>query len=133
MKRHLLAAGAVVALCAVGILAAPVLAGAPSVPATAKKLSRAEIVALYDGSTFKYTDFRAENPNTGTVTFDLKNLISSGDDKTYGHFLTALRLDGDQICGKSGGYEGCAAVYVDNKDIYEVGADGVVRITLEKQ
>ncbi|HVP98700.1 MAG TPA: hypothetical protein VMS87_05455 [Roseiarcus sp.] len=133
MKRRFLAAGTAVALCAVGIVAAPVLAGAPSVPATAKKLSGAEIVALYEGSTFKFTDFSSDVPNAGTVTFDFKNQISSGELDGYGHFIRSLKMDGDQICGQGGGYTLCRSVYVDGARIYEVDTKGAVRSTLQKQ
>jgi hypothetical protein len=61
------------------MVAAPVFAfGAPSLPATAKKLSAKEIVAIYDRSTFKFKDFTSNVPNTGTVTFNFNNKITSG-------------------------------------------------------
>jgi hypothetical protein len=116
------------------MVAGPVPAfGAPSLPPTAKKLSGKEIVILYDGFTFKFKDFLSDVPNTGTVTFDFKNRVTSGTLDGYGHTLGSIKLDGDKLCNQGGGFNTCSNVYVDGTDIYEVNSEGIVVSTLQKQ
>ncbi len=132
MKTCLL--GTVTAIAVSAIVAAPVITfGAPTLPTMAKKLSGKEIVAIYDGSTFKFKDYRSEIPNTGTVSFDLKNNISSGTLDGYGHTLGSIKIDGDKFCNQGGGAKVCSTVYMNGTDIYEVSAEGAVVVILQKQ
>ena len=134
MKGHQLIAVAAGAIAVGAMVVAPVLAsGAPSLPKTAKKLNGNEIVILYDGSNFKFKDFRSDVPNTGTVTFDFKNQIRSGKLDGYGNTLGSVKIDGDKLCSQGGGFNMCLSVYVDGTDIYEVGSEGVVVSVLQKQ
>jgi hypothetical protein len=134
MKGHLRVTVAAGVIAVGAIVAAPVLASdAPSLPSTAIKLSGKEIVAIYDGSTFKFKDFKSDVPSTGTITFDLKNNITSGTLNGYGHTLHSIKLNGDKLCSQGGGFETCSSVYFDGADIYEVSAEGIVVSTLQKQ
>ena len=132
MKDRLLSA--IAAMVVSGLAAVPVLAfGAKTLPTTAEKLSGNQILALYDGSTFKFKDYRSEIPNTGTVIFDLKKNIRSGKLDGYGQILGSVKINGDTLCGQGGGNEICTSVYVSGTDIYEVSPEGVVVVILEKQ
>lgn len=129
MKGHQLVAVAAGAIALSAMVVVPVLAfGAPSLPKTSKKLNGTEILTLYDGSNFKFKDFRSDVPNTGTVTFDFKNQIRSGKLDGYGNTLGSVKIDDDKLCEQGGGFNLCLSVYVDGTDIYEVGAEGVVSV-----
>ena len=51
---------------------------APKLPASAKKLSGAEISALFDGATMSFESYAHPNFVTGTANFDLKNRTQTG-------------------------------------------------------
>jgi hypothetical protein len=110
---------------------------APSLPASAKKLSGKEITALYDGLTINFNNFTMKQPLIGTDTYNLKGHSHQG---TYsmggksGTFSGRARVKGDQFCHKEGsGAEHCAFVYTDGADIYETNAKGIVESLNHKQ
>lgn len=112
-------------------LAAPAQAAeAPSLPASAKKLSAAEIVALYDRHAFAFTTWTAFGVATGTVTYDFRTGTSSG---TYrmgsfsGSIDGRIHMQGDRFCYKvKMDREHCNFVYRDGSDIYDVEPGGTV-------
>lgn len=109
-----------------------VAADAPTLPATAKKLSGQEIAALYGDATIKYQNFTQAVPFTGSVTFDLKANTEHGTYTTgasTGEFSGRVRIVGDQWCHRVGsGVEFCSSVYANGDDIYEVDKYGVVEL-----
>ena len=68
--------------CAVLVLslttASALAAEAPSLPASAKKLTAAQITKLYDGQTFSFTSYTRFGVASGTVTYDFKTNSSHG-------------------------------------------------------
>jgi len=108
---------------------------APTLPATAKKLTGAEIMALYDGSTVKWTNFA--QGMTGTATSDFKKKTETGTwaagDKK-GNYTSAISVKGDTFCYKTGkSKEVCNSVYTEGADIYQVNAKGIVESEDQKQ
>jgi hypothetical protein len=113
------------------LLTVPALAvNAPRLPSTAKKLTGAEIIKLYDGHTISFNNFSLNKPLSGQFTFNYKAKTISG---TYvfgtekGTFKGSIRISGDSYCYKvRKGKESCGAIYKDGPDIYEVNSMGRV-------
>src|SRR5438105_2912510 len=84
------------------LLPIPCLAiDAPALPASAKKQTGAEIMALYDGQTYAFNNFTEKEPLTGQTTYDLEKKITSGKwvmGKSGGDFKAKARVNGDQFC-----------------------------------
>jgi hypothetical protein len=110
---------------------------APKVPAGAKKLTGAEIIAAYDGNTYVFDNFTEKEPLTGKTTYDLKKKTTTGEwamGKEGGKFKGKARIKGDQFCYTVGGQkEKCNFVYEDGPDIYEVDTKGVVTSKIHKE
>jgi hypothetical protein len=104
----------------------------PRLPSTAKKLTAAEIVRLYDGHTMSFSNFTLNKPLSGevSVSFKTKTITGTyvfGDDK--GTFKGTIRMKGDYYCynvGKKSRGEVCGRIYSDGRDIYEVNSMGKV-------
>jgi hypothetical protein len=103
---------------------------APKLPASAKKLSGKEIVALYDGATVSFNNFTAKESLTGTVTYDFKSKTHKGHyvlGTQSGDFEGPIRINGNTFCHKENkGKETCSSVYTDGSSIYETNAKGAV-------
>ena len=103
---------------------------APKVPASAKKLTGAEITLLYDNATIAFDNFTQKSSVTGTATFDLKKKTSKGTWESggqSGNFTGAVQVKGDKWCYVNGNKKQvCDSVYMDGDDIYEVNAKGIV-------
>lgn len=112
------------------VMTVPAIAAtAPKLPADAKKLTGPEITALYDGATFKWTNYSVGA--TGTVTLDLKKGSEVGTwakGTAKGKISdTSIHVKDDTFCYKSGkAKEVCSSVYTSGTDIYEVDAKGNV-------
>jgi outer membrane protein assembly factor BamB len=103
--------------------------GADKVPATAKLLTKAEIMAAYSGATLKWTHPYTDK-GTGTAAFNTdltsgKGTFVFGKDK--GEFESKITFKGDQYCWaakgkgeKKFGKRVCNLVYLDGKIAYEV-------------
>ncbi len=106
-------------------------AEAPKLPASAKRLNGAAIVALYDGKTFAYTSFTFFGVVTGEVTYDFKTETNHGTyqlGSRHGTFNGSIHVSGDKFCYKTGRTgERCNYVYIDGDDVYEVGQSGIVQ------
>ena len=104
----------------------------PKLPASAKKLTGAEISALFDGATISFESYAHPNFVTGTATFDLKNHTQTGSweapvVKKKGDVKGFVEVKGDQWCFKpEPTKEYCNFVYQDGGDIYEVSSGHVV-------
>ena len=110
---------------------------APKVPASAKRLTGAEIVALYDGNTYAFQTF-GKNGVTGVNSYDFKKGVNPGtyvtSNGTKGTFTATIRIKGDQFCYKVGSdKETCIAVYLDGATVYSTDAKGLVTAVAHKQ
>jgi len=112
-------------------------AKAPALPDSAKKLSAAEIVSLYDGKTFSFTTYTAFGVATGSVTYDFKTRTNRGNYQLgfrKGEIDGKIRMDGDRFCYKVRlDSEHCDFVYVAGNDIYDVDPSGKVRSVNRRQ
>jgi hypothetical protein len=100
-KTGLVRSATILWLC--GLCTSAFAAKAPELPASAKKLSAAEIVSLYDGKSFSFTTYTAFGVATGTVTYDFKTKTNSGNYQLgfrKGDIDGKIRLDGDRFCYK---------------------------------
>ena len=118
----------------------PAVAGEtpPLLPTTAKKLSGADITALYDGATVNWHRFKVGG--TGTTTYDFKTKTISGTwamGGKKGTFTGKIRVKEDKFCytinPANKNKEICGSVYTDGTNIYEVTAKGVVDAQNQKQ
>jgi hypothetical protein len=119
-------------------LAAPALAvQLPSLPASAKKLTGAEIKALYDGKTFTFTAYTFFGVATGTVTYDFQTGTSHGSYNLGWHngdIDGRIHLDGDKFCYKVGlDREHCDFMYSAGQSIYDVDPNGTVQSVNQQQ
>jgi hypothetical protein len=127
-----------VALFGVGISAAAAVT-APKLPASAKKLTGAEISALFDGATLTFESYAHPNLVSGTATFDLKNHSQTGTWEAAavnkkGDVSGFVEVKGDQWCFKPDpNKEFCNFVYKDGDDIYEVSGSKVVLAKEKRQ
>lgn len=114
-----------------GLCTSGAAAKAPALPASAKKLSAAEIVSLYDGNTFSFTTYTAFGVATGSVTYNFKSKTNRGKYQLgfrKGDIDGKIRMEGDKFCYKVRlDSEHCDFVYVAGKDIYDVDPSGKVR------
>ena len=103
---------------------------APKLPVNARKLTGAEIVALYGVGSFRFHNFTGKQSVTGTFRVNFTKKTASGtfvDGKGKGTWSGTVRISGDRFCRKiSKRREGCVSVYVDGTTIYEVNGSGVV-------
>ena len=112
---------------------------APKLPASAKKLTGAEISALFDGATLTFESYAHANLVSGTATFDLKNHTQTGTWEAAavnkkGDVSGFVEVKGDQWCFKPDpSKEFCNFVYKDGDDIYEVSSSKVVVAKDKKQ
>jgi hypothetical protein len=112
---------------------------APKLPASAKKLTGAQISALFDGATITFASYAHPNLVTGTATFDLKNHTQTGSWEApavnkKGDVKGFIEVKGDQWCFKPDAKsEFCNSVYQDEGDIYEVSSSHVVVAKERKQ
>jgi hypothetical protein len=112
---------------------------APKLPASAKKLTGAEISALFNGATMTFESYAHPNLVTGTATFDLNNHTQTGTweaqaVKKKGDVKGFVEVKGDQWCFKPDPTkEFCNFVYKDGADIYEVSSSNVVVSKEKKQ
>jgi hypothetical protein len=134
-SRLLRAAAVAAMLMALG--SAALAAQAPDLPASAKKLSAAQIASLYDGHTFTFTTYTAFGVATGTVTYDFASKTNRGKYKLgfhTGDIDGKIRMDGDKFCYKVRmDSEHCDFVYLAGKDIYDVDPSGSVRSVNRRQ
>jgi hypothetical protein len=99
----------------------------PKLPATAKKLTGAEITALYDGLTVNWHNYALSG--TGTATYDLKKGSQTGTwniGGKSGAINGKIRVKGDTFCYTVNSKEECDSIYTDGADIYEVNSKGIV-------
>jgi hypothetical protein len=122
----------IVAVVGIGLVSSPAAAiKSPKLPSTAKKLTAAEIIRLYDGRTMSFSNFSLNKPLTGEVTVSFKTKTISGtyvfgDEK--GEFKGKIRMKGDNYCYSVGkkSKEICGKIYSDGATIYEVNSMGRV-------
>jgi hypothetical protein len=98
-------------------------------PASAKRLNAAAIVALYDGKTFAFKSVTDFGIATGEVSYDFKTNTNHGTYQLgphHGTFSGAIRVSGDKFCYKARGGDICNYVYIDGADVYEVKQSGFV-------
>jgi len=106
----------------------------PKLPLTAKKLTGAEITALYDGVTVNWHNYALSG--TGTATYDLKKGVQTGTwnmGGKSGAINGTIRVKGDTFCYTVNKKEECDSVYTDGADIYEVNSKSVVVSKNQKQ
>jgi hypothetical protein len=112
-------------------------AEAPPLPASAKKLTAAQITKLYDGQTFSFTSYTRFGVATGTVTYDFRSNSSHGTYQLGWHHGTIdgqIHMDGDKFCYKVGmDREHCDFMYRAGKSVYDVEPDGTVQSVNQKQ
>ncbi len=127
-----------VALFGVGISVAAAVT-APKLPASAKKLTGAEISALFDGATLTFESYTHPNLVSGTATFDLKNHTQTGTWEAAavnkkGDVSGFVEVKGEQWCFKPDPKkEFCNFVYMDGADVYEVSGSKVVLAKEKRQ
>jgi hypothetical protein len=134
VKRH---ARLIAVLTLVLIPCAALAAEAPKVPVSAKKLTSAEILKLYDNQTFAYEAYMKDGVGTGTATYDFtakKNKVNWTMGNKSGTAQGSIRIKSNQFCYTIGGAkESCNFLYVDGSDVYEVNSKGVVTAKTHKQ
>lgn len=104
----------------------------PTVPATAKKLTGAEIEAVYDTHMGNFDNLT--NPGvklTGRSWMDFKTKTIMGfynwDGKDQGMFAGTIRIKGDDFCYKPGKEkETCVSVHRDGGNFWEADKKGLV-------
>jgi len=104
----------------------------PTLPTTAKKLTKEEIVTLMDGKTFKYKSYNKAKLMTGETTFDFKKGVYSGTYAGKPYSPQPLSMNSSAYCYDKTCPEGSGAVYVDGNTIYEVNGAGAVGEVLTK-
>ena len=129
--RHLMWVGLLVAS------AVPALAmDGPSLPSSAKKLTKDEIIAMMQGKTFNYKSYNHDELKTGKTTFDFKKMTYSGtySDKGKMKSYTAqpLSMNSEAYCYDKTCPEGASAIYGDGSVIYEMNGKGKVGEVLTK-
>jgi hypothetical protein len=77
-----------------GSMIVPALAAvtAPTLPATAKKLTGAEITALYDGALITWDNFTQKEEMTGTATLDREGALDVLEALVRGDREVAVRV-----------------------------------------
>ncbi len=115
----------ILALCSTSAFAADKV----KVPATAKLLSKSEIVALYDGKLYSWAHPNTDNGN-GTTTFvstssTISETYNVGGNK--GNWEGKITWKDNQYCFQTRGKGGkkfdpkqCNLIYLDGKTAYEV-------------
>ena len=102
-------------------------ATAAHVPASARKLTGAEIVRLYDNTWFRFHNYM-KPVTTGTFLVNFAARTASGTYKTgkrRGNWRGTVRIRGDKFCRTIGKQrETCVFLYVDGGDVYEVNSRG---------
>jgi hypothetical protein len=120
-----------------GLCTSALAARSPDLPASARKLSAAEIVSLYDGESFSFTTYTSFGVATGTVTYDFKTKTNRGKYQLgfrKGDIDGRIRMDGDRFCYKVRlDSEHCDFVYLAGNDIYDVDPSGKVRSVDRRQ
>jgi hypothetical protein len=112
---------------------------APKLPASAKKLTGAEISALFDGATMRFQSYAHPNFVSGTVSFDLKHHAQTGNWEApavnkKGEVKGFVEVKEDKWCFNTDQKkEFCNFVYKDGDDIYEVSSSNVVVAKEKKQ
>ena len=117
-----------------GCLATAAAAGdAPALPKSAKKLTKQEILALYDGKTISFVSYQQDKPVVGTTTFDLHNMKSTGtynynNGERSGRWDRKISFKGDQLCNLSQDDErtNCYFVYASGTTSYAVIGSRVI-------
>ena len=134
-KTGLVRSAAILLMC--GLCTSAFAAKAPDLPASARKLSAAEVVSLYDGKSFSFTTYTAFGVATGTVTYDFKTKTNRGKYQLgfrKGDIDGKIRMDGDRFCYKVRlDNEHCDFVYLAGNDIYDVDPSGQVRSVNRRQ
>jgi hypothetical protein len=109
---------------------------APSLPSAAKKLNKAEIVALYNGKTLPFVSYKRSKPLTGTTTFDFASLTTHGtydynNGEKTGKFRRKISFNGDQVCNLTQDDEqtNCYSVYSAGRTAYAVVGKKVIAKT----
>lgn len=96
----------------------------PALPPTAAKLFKTQIIALYDGRTYKYRNYTKALLLTGVVKYDftektVRGTYNIGEDS--GRFRGSIRMRGDRFCYTlAADPEVCVSVYIDDNTVYEV-------------
>ena len=126
-----------ISLLSTMMLASSAFAGsAPTLPATAKKLTGPEIVAAFDKKTLSFVNFTKDKSLTGTNTYDFTAKTVTGTyvygDKDKGNFSVAIKIKNDMYCWTPDKQkDNCENVFSDISGFYDVDAKGKV-LTLQK-
>ena len=108
----------------------------PTLPSSAKKLTKDQIIAFMDGKTFKYKSYNHEKLTMGLTTFDFKGKKVSGTYSDKGimkkYSGQPLSMNGDVYCYDKSCPSDAGSVYLDGSTIYEVKGDGKVGEVLTK-
>lgn len=111
-------------------------ASKPKVPASAKKLTGSEVVALYDNTWFSFHNYM-KPVTTGTFLVSFTTKTASGTyatGKKSGTWIGTIRIKGDKFCRRiNKGKESCVFLYVDGPNVYEVNASGVLESKNKKR
>jgi hypothetical protein len=95
-----------------------------SVPASAQKLSSAEIQAIYDNKTHEFRNIAGKEPTTGVFTYVYKTKKVSGtwsNSGGSGDWKATFNLKKDQICIKlENEPRTCFYLFRDGSTVYEV-------------
>lgn len=121
---------AILTLAVLASTTAALASGMPSLPAGAKQLTKAEIIALYDGKTFIWKNEKNGGPGTGTTRLDAKKGTIGGTfriGEASGEWEGKVSFKGDQYCfrtrGKGQPKYGpleCNLIFLDGTTAYEV-------------
>ncbi len=100
------------------------------VPSSARKLTGAEIVKLYNHKPFNFKNPATDPAVVGAFILNFDNGTSRGvwqQGVEGGQFRGFIRIQGDQYCWKvaSANYK-CVFVYYDGESAYEVDNDGIL-------
>jgi hypothetical protein len=123
-----------IVVLSLALLTSPALAQeAPKLPATAKKITGKEILALYEGKTLTNVGYTPWGVSTGKLTFNIKenSMVSEFKmgEKT-GTATVKVRVKGDTFCwiAPNDKKERCHLVHVDTDGtIYETDDKKVVK------
>jgi hypothetical protein len=125
----------VAALTIFFFVSSAIAAGAPPLPAGAKKLALKEIIALLDGKTMKYTSYTHPEVWKGRTTFDFKKKKFWG---TYPNKGVSVKYKPIDLGIGTNGYcyeKACGegiSIYKMGSKIYEVNPGGKVNAVLTK-
>src|SRR5690349_9087520 len=101
---------------------------APTLPTSAKKLTGAEVTAVYDKKTLTVNNQTIKPHMTGTFTVDFAKSAVSVDFVQGTHKGAArgvARINGDEFCRQFGkDKEDCVSLYADGDTIYEINDKG---------